>query len=169
VASWPSHFQLGANISDIVQMVTRALAYQMKAFVINAVSVINDEMLRSLPVTEQHRAYMAQQGRGSSIIGPSGEFLAGPMGQEEDILYADVDRSALVSPKIVQDFAGHYNRFDLLSLSLTRTVPRSLETAASDHDKGNTHSTAPFIADVNHTSEKQGDPETWIRLRDGRA
>ena len=75
VASWPSHFQLGANISDIVQMVTRALAYQMKAFVINAVSVINEEMFRSLPVTEQHRTYLEQQGRGSSIIGPSGEFL----------------------------------------------------------------------------------------------
>ena len=169
VASWPSHFQLGANISDIVQMVTRALAYQMKAFVINAVSVINEEMFRSLPVTEQHRAYMAQQGRGSSIIGPSGEFLAGPMGKEEDILYADVDRSALVSPKVVQDFAGHYNRFDLLSLSLTRTVPRSIVTAASHHEEVDTHGTASFVADLKDTSETQGGSETWIRLRDGPA
>jgi nitrilase len=126
VASWPSHFQLGANISDIVQMVTRALAYQMKAFVINAVSVINEQMFAELPVTQGHRDYMAQQGRGSSIIGPSGEFLAGPMGPEEGILYADVGRDMLVSPKIVQDFAGHYNRFDLLSLSITRSVPRAL-------------------------------------------
>ena len=116
----------------------------MKAFVINAVSAINEEMLRSLPVTEQHRTYLEQQGRGSSIIGPSGEFLAGPMGQEEDILYADVDRGALVSPKVVQDFGGHYNRFDLLSLSLTRTVPRSIAPTALDHDKGDTHSTAPL-------------------------
>jgi aliphatic nitrilase len=130
VASWPSHFQLGANISDIVQMVTRALAYQMKAFVINAVSTINDEMFRTLPVTDVHRAYMAQQGRGSSIIGPSGEFLAGPMGNEDGILYADVLLSDLVSPKVVQDFAGHYNRFDLLSLSVTRSVPRSMTVAA---------------------------------------
>jgi aliphatic nitrilase len=126
VASWPSHFQLGANISEIVQMVTRALAYQMKAFVINAVSVINDQMLEELPVTQRHREYMSGQGRGSSIIGPSGEFLAGPMGPEEGILYADVDRDALVSPKIVQDFAGHYNRFDLLSLSVVRSVPGAI-------------------------------------------
>jgi aliphatic nitrilase len=156
VASWPSHFQLGANISEIVQMVTRALAYQMKAFVINAVSVINEEMLLSLPVTEQHRTYMAQQGRGSSIIGPSGEFLAGPMGNEESILYADVDPRALVSPKVVQDFAGHYNRFDLLSLSLTRTVPRSIIAAASDHDKDDTHSTASFTTDLKYTSDPHG-------------
>jgi hypothetical protein len=137
-------------------MVTRALAYQMKAFVINAVSVINEEMLLSLPVTEQHRTYMAQQGRGSSIIGPSGEFLAGPMGNEESILYADVDRGALVSPKVVQDFAGHYNRFDLLSLSLTRTVPRSIVTAASDHDKDDTRSTASFATDLKYTSDPHG-------------
>lgn len=146
VASWPSHFQLGANISDIVQMVTRALAYQMKAFVINAVSAINEEMLSSLPVTDQHRAYMSEQGRGSSIIGPSGEFLAGPMGSEEGILYADVDQGDLVSPKIVQDFAGHYNRFDLLSLSLTRTVPHAITIAASTSDNAGTWISASSIA-----------------------
>jgi len=129
VASWPSHFQLGADLSNIVQMVSRALAYQMKAFVINAVSTINEEMLKQLPVTELHRSYMSKQGRGSSIVGPSGDFLAEPMGSEEGILYASVSLADLVSPKVVQDFAGHYNRFDLLSLSLTRTVPRSIKIA----------------------------------------
>ena len=132
VASWPSHFQLGANLSDIVQMVSRALAYQMKAFVINAVGAINEDMLKQLPLTDTHRAYMAKQGRGSSIIGPSGDFLAGPMGPEEGILYADVALADLVSPKVVQDFAGHYNRFDLLHLSLTRSVARRIEIA-EDH------------------------------------
>jgi aliphatic nitrilase len=134
VASWPSHFQLGANLSDIVQMVSRALAYQMKAFVINAVSTINEEMLRQLPVTELHRSYMAKQGRGSSIIGPSGDFLAEPMGSEEGILYASVSLGDLVSPKVVQDFAGHYNRFDLLSLSLKRNVARSINIAEQHPD-----------------------------------
>jgi nitrilase len=155
VASWPSHFQLGANISDIVQMVTRALAYQMKAFVINAVSTINDEMFRSLPVTEQHRAYVAHQGRGSSIIGPTGEFLAGPIGKEETILYADVDRGMLISPKIVQDFAGHYNRFDLLSLSLTRTVPRSIVNAQSDYDNNNLQTAASLTSGLKRMSDRQ--------------
>jgi nitrilase len=145
VASWPSHFQLGANISDIVQMVTRALAYQMKVFIINAVSVINEQMLHELPVTQLHRDYMAGQGRGSSIIGPSGEYLAGPMGNEEGILYADVDRDALVSPKIVQDFAGHYNRFDLLSLSVTRSVPRAIRETEPGSDR--TSSGASLSAD----------------------
>lgn len=95
-------------------------------FIINAVSVINEQMFSELPVTQDHRDYMAQQGRGSSIIGPNGEILAGPMGPEEGILYADVERDTLVSPKIVQDFAGHYNRFDLLSLSITRHAPPAL-------------------------------------------
>ena len=147
VASWPSHFQLGANISDIVQMVTRALAYQMKAFIINAVSVISEQMFDELPLTQQHRDYMAEQGRGSSIVGPSGEFLAGPMGNDEGILYADVDRDALISPKIVQDFAGHYNRFDLLSLSLKRTTPRAIKPAIEDMNK-DPRDAALFIEEI---------------------
>jgi hypothetical protein len=48
------------------------------------------------------------------------------MDNGEGILYADVERDALVSPKIVQDFAGHYNRFDLLSLSVRRSVPLAM-------------------------------------------
>jgi nitrilase len=155
VASWPSHFQLGANISDIVQMVTRALAYQMKAFVINAVSTINEEMFRSLPVTEQHRAYMRQQGRGSSIIGPSGEFLAGPIGEEETILYADVDQGMLISPKIVQDFAGHYNRFDLLKLSLTRAVPPSIVSAQSDNGNDDSQRDESLTTGLKRMSDRQ--------------
>jgi nitrilase len=143
VASWPSHFQLGANLSDIVQMVTRALAYQMKAFIINAVGAINEDMLKQLPLTDAHRAYMAKQGRGSSIIGPSGDFLAGPMEKEEGILYATVSLDDLISPKVVQDFAGHYNRFDLLSLSLTRQVPRSIEIAEKNFDPSMRAATSP--------------------------
>ena len=156
VASWPSHFQLGANLSDIV-MVSRALAYQMKAFVINAVSTINEDMFKQLPLTDVHRAYMAKQGRGSSIIGPSGDFLAGPMENEEGILYANVSLEDLVSPKVVQDFAGHYNRFDLLQLSLTRHVPRSIEIAG-EHADPVAQAAAPHtkISDLPEKGSKTG-------------
>jgi hypothetical protein len=145
-------------------MVTRALAYQMKAFIINAVSTINDEMLDLLPVTQEDRAYMSGQGRGSSIIGPSGEFLAGPMGSEEGILCAEVDLGDLVSPKVVQDFAGHYNRFDLLSLSLTRTVPASITTGASASDYADAWISATSIAtaaDSEISSDDQDAPHVF--------
>jgi hypothetical protein len=56
------------------------------------------------------------------------------MGPEEGILYADVALADLVSPKVVQDFAGHYNRFDLLQLSLTRRVSRRIEIADDQAD-----------------------------------
>jgi aliphatic nitrilase len=118
VASWPSHFQLGAPTSDTIQMVTRALAYQMKAFVLNAVGAISDVMRKELPVTPSHREYISTQGGGASIVDPWGRFLAGPMEPGEGILYADVDLGDLVVPKVVQDFAGHYNRFDLLRVEV---------------------------------------------------
>ena len=37
-------------------------------------------------------------------------------------------------PKVVQDFAGHYNQFDLLSLSLRRQVPHAIEIAGKHSD-----------------------------------
>jgi len=136
VASWPSHFQLGAPMSDTIQMVTRALAYQMKCFVINAVGGISAEMLAQLPVTKTQRDYMASQGGGASILDPWGQFLAGPLPPGEGILYADVDFGDLVIPKSIQDFAGHYNRFDLLRVqveqggypALTRTITPGIGT-----------------------------------------
>lgn len=118
VASWPSFFQMGADMSQIIPMVTSALAYQMKAYIINAVGAINDEMRERLPITDEQRSFLDQQRGGASIIGPWGQTIAGPLEREEGIVYADVDLEELTVPKLVHDFGGRYNRFDLLRLEI---------------------------------------------------
>jgi nitrilase len=53
---------------------------------------------------------------GSAILAPGGEYLAGPLWDEEGILYADLDPAVLYSARQRFDPAGHYHRPDLLAL-----------------------------------------------------
>ena len=56
---------------------------------------------------------------GSTIVSPTGEHLAGPLYDEEGILYADLDASELYAARQRFDPAGHYPRPDVLSLNVT--------------------------------------------------
>jgi nitrilase len=131
VASWPSHFSETQPMLDAIEISTRALAYQGGVFVINAVGLVGDEMVDILAVTEEDRKFLKrrqQENGGASIIGPRGRFLAGPMGPGEGILYAELNLNEIVTRKVIQDFAGHYNRPDLFTLTLNTTSPSLFQT-----------------------------------------
>jgi nitrilase len=53
---------------------------------------------------------------GSAILGPDGAYLAGPLYDEEGILYAELDPSRLLEERQRFDPAGHYHRPDVLRL-----------------------------------------------------
>jgi nitrilase len=53
---------------------------------------------------------------GSAILGPDGSYLAGPVYDEEAILYADLDPARLLEERQRFDPAGHYHRPDVLRL-----------------------------------------------------
>jgi nitrilase len=57
---------------------------------------------------------------GSAILTPSGDYLAGPLWDEEGILYADLEPDVLYTARQRFDPAGHYHRPDLLSLTIRR-------------------------------------------------
>ena len=56
---------------------------------------------------------------GSAILGPDGAYLAGPLYDEEGILYADLEPARLWEERQRFDPAGHYHRPDVLSLNVT--------------------------------------------------
>jgi nitrilase len=54
---------------------------------------------------------------GSAIVGPLGEYLAGPLWDEAGILYATIDRGAITEARFDFDAVGHYSRPDLFQLA----------------------------------------------------
>ena len=57
---------------------------------------------------------------GSAILGPDGAYLAGPVYDDEAILYAELDPARLWEERQRFDAAGHYHRPDVLRLTVTR-------------------------------------------------
>ena len=53
---------------------------------------------------------------GSAIISPLGEVLAGPLYNEEGILYAELDMGEITRSKVDFDAVGHYARPDVFQL-----------------------------------------------------
>jgi nitrilase len=56
---------------------------------------------------------------GSAVLGPDGAYLAGPLYDEEGILYAELDPARLWEARQRFDPAGHYHRPDVLQLTVT--------------------------------------------------
>jgi aliphatic nitrilase len=120
VAAWPSLFSVGVSMHDAIEARTRGLAQTLRAFVINAVGVVDEDAVEACATSEEDRAALeaAAAMGGASILGPRGDYLAGPMGPGDGILYADVDLGDVIIPKIAMDFGGHYNRFDVFRVFL---------------------------------------------------
>jgi len=57
---------------------------------------------------------------GSAILGPDGTYLAGPLWDEEGILYAELDPQRLYEERQRFDPAGHYHRPDVFKLKVRR-------------------------------------------------
>jgi nitrilase len=55
---------------------------------------------------------------GSAILGPDGSYLAGPLYDEEGILFAELDPTRLHEERQRFDAAGHYHRPDVLGLTV---------------------------------------------------
>jgi aliphatic nitrilase len=58
------------------------------------------------------------------IVAPNSRIIAGPMGAEEGILYAECNLELGIQMKLRHDFAGHYNRPDIFHLQINRAAPK---------------------------------------------
>ena len=127
-ASWPAYFS-SKRMSEIIQFVSRALAYESKVFVINAAGVVDESHWNTIEATMSSLPNAGMDGfaGGSSIIAPSGDVLAGPLAAKEGILSAEIDLKEIIVEKMFHDFAGHYNRFDVFSLRVNNRVGAAAE------------------------------------------
>ena len=64
---------------------------------------------------------------GSAIVSPLGEVLAGPLFDEEGILYADLDMGEVVRSRFDFDVTGHYARPDVFRLLVDEQPRKSVD------------------------------------------
>src|SRR4029078_826904 len=60
----------------------------------------------------------------SLIVDPLSRIVAGPMGAEEGILYAECNLDLGIQMKLRHCFPGHYNRPDIFQVHINRAAPQ---------------------------------------------
>ncbi len=127
VMSWPNYFPTSGDPMRIrVAVDSQAFAQISKAYVVSACGVVDDDMIGKLELSPDQEKIVRDPNYcgGSVVVAPSLRVIAGPMGAEEGILYADCDLETCVAMKLRHDFAGHYNRPDIFQLHINRTAPQ---------------------------------------------
>jgi len=127
VMSWPNHFPTsGDPMRNRVAIDSQAFAQMSKAWVISACGTVDEDMIRKLEVGPAGEKFLRNPDccGGSVIVAPNSRIVAGPMGAEEGILYAECNLEVGISMKLRHDFAGHYNRPDIFQLHVNRNAPR---------------------------------------------
>ena len=67
-------------------------------------------------------------GGDSAIVDPDGNFIAGPVHEKEEIIYADLDPRMMLGPRWMLDVAGHYARPDVFSLTVNTEEKKMIST-----------------------------------------
>ena len=134
VMSWPNHFPTsGDPMRNRVSVDSQAFAQMSKAFVISACGTVDEDMIRKLKAGPEAEKFLRNSDccGGSVIVAPNSRILAGPLGAEEGILYAECDIELGIRTKLRHDFAGHYNRPDVFRLEINRGKPKIYEISGT--------------------------------------
>ncbi|HET7923619.1 MAG TPA: carbon-nitrogen hydrolase family protein [Rhodanobacteraceae bacterium] len=121
---WPAYtFQ-----NDHIDFGSRQYAFEGACFVVAACGVVGAD-----GYPDELGAAPNANG-GTSIIGPDGKYIAGPIFDSEEILYGEIDIERAIHEKHSRDIAGHYARPDVFQLVMnTRRKPimSFMDTAAA--------------------------------------
>jgi aliphatic nitrilase len=176
VMSWPNHFPTsGDPMRNRVSVDSQAFAQMSKAWVISACGTVDEDMIRKLEVGPEAGKLLRSPDccGGSVIVSPGSRIVAGPMGAEEGILYAECNLELGVLAKLRHDFVGHYNRPDVFQLQVNRAAPR-IYTVRDEHaalppavtpEKRRSHRETPRLPSAAGGRSRQHDHRKRVRGR----
>ena len=117
ISVWPGSER---NTKDI----TRFIALEGRSWVVSVSGLLRptdfdhlkEEEFPMKDIMESHRE--SWMNGGSVIVNPKGETVAGPLIEEEGIIYADIDPLLAIQERQNLDISGHYSRFDIFNKPL---------------------------------------------------
>jgi nitrilase len=119
-----------ADARDTWQATLRHIACEGRCFVLGCNQYMTKDMypddLKELKELEEQPEIMCRGG--SAIISPLGKVMAGPLYDEEGILFAELDLGAVARSKFDFDVVGHYARPDVFQLRVNEKPNRSVTT-----------------------------------------
>lgn len=131
VANYPAFPFSQFDMADGIKIRAGAHSFEGKVYTIVASGVITDDILDAVCDTDAQRAMMSYRPNAiSGVFGPDGALLGEALVDEEGIVYAELDLDRPIELKQFHDIVGHYNRFDVFSLTLNRTATSALGDAA---------------------------------------
>lgn len=128
---WPTKDpKTGGNydLASAIRIRAGAHAFEAKAFNVVVAGFMDEAMRDAVAEGDPEVARILESSpRGvSMVLDPTGEVVAGPLSDHEDLLYADVDLARCVEPKQYHDVVGSYNRFDIFKLTVNRAAQRPI-------------------------------------------
>ena len=111
------HAALWPTVKEILLVASRSYAFEGRCFVVAAGSVLRREHLPvGLVLLDELEGDGPWMRGGSAIIGPDGEIISGPAGEEETLLIAEIDPGRIIEELMALDVSGHYARPDVFTL-----------------------------------------------------
>jgi predicted amidohydrolase len=121
VANYPaSHLPMDCDLPQWNRIRTGAHSLEGKLFNLCSASTTNPEMIEMLCGDDKKkRKWMDSTLSYSCVTNPLGVTIA-ELADAEEIFYADIDISEMITAKQYHDIIGHYTRMDAVSLNLCR-------------------------------------------------
>lgn len=121
IAMWP-----GANFKSqprdrkkIIDVAMRNMPFEGQVYTVYSSSCVGREELDFyLELDPGNKGILDEGGGISGIVDPIGNYIAGPIEDREQIVYADIDLDNIVGVKHMIDAVGHYSRPDIFQLNV---------------------------------------------------
>ncbi len=113
-----------ADARDSWQATLRHIACEGRCFVLGCNQFVTKAMYpNDLPTRDELQDQPEIMCRGgSAIVSPFGHVLAGPLYDQEGILFAELDMGEVARSKYDFDVVGHYARPDVFQLAVNESV-----------------------------------------------
>jgi nitrilase len=121
--SWPPYVGSAARpLRQVVELHSRAFAVMAGCYVVSSCGALDEATIAAMQLSDDQATRVRDPAftGGSIIVSPGGDIIAGPLGDEEGIIYADCDIEKSVKQKLVTDYTGHYNRADIFQLKVNK-------------------------------------------------